>query len=52
MNDHIASLSNTIAYKGLIKHGDKKIQEASLDLDLTKESKIQPIPWLKEVKNP
>ena len=33
MNDHIQSLSNTIAYKGLIKHATPEIAEAKLELD-------------------
>lgn len=32
MNDHIASLSNTIAYKGLIRHANQETADKKLEL--------------------
>ena len=53
MNDHIASLSNTIAYRGLIKHATPEVANQVLNL---KASLILAtpltIPWLKEIKLP
>lgn len=53
MNDHIASLSNTIAYRGLIKHASPEIQNQVLDItpSLLAATPLT-IPWLKEVKSP
>ena len=33
MNDQICSLSNVIAYKGLIKHGKPEVQDATIHLN-------------------
>jgi len=51
MNNHICNLSNLIAYKSLIKHADKSIEEAILELPIQLDDK-QTIPWVKEAKQP
>lgn len=53
MNDHITSLINTIAYKGLIKHDTdegKNIQNQYFEFNDSQE--MFQLPWLKEVKLP
>ena len=59
MNDHIASLSNTIAYKGLIRHSSQEIADQQLELYNEKGIGNQRgqvshggVPWLKELRNP
>jgi DNA replication ATP-dependent helicase Dna2 len=49
MNENIASLSNTIAYKGLIRHANPEIRDMQLIFDEGKD--WAPFPWLKELKN-
>jgi len=51
MNEGIAMLSNSIAYKGLIRHSDKDIKDMELKFNLGI-SMATEFPWLKELKNP
>lgn len=51
MNDGIALLSNTIAYKGLIRQGSQEVKNLKIEFDFQKDV-IAPYPWLKELKNP
>ena len=58
MNDHIASLSNTIAYKGLIRHADQETADQRLDLSNEKgvglgygQVNHHGVPWLKELRS-
>ena len=48
MNEVIASLSNTIAYKGLIRHANPDIKGMSLEFELDVPAAY---PWLKELKS-
>lgn len=50
MNDHIQSLSNIIAYKGLMKHGKEDNKEAVLVFD--ESSDVNAYPFIKEIKCP
>ena len=50
MNDHITSISNSIAYKGLIKHGAEEVQQQVFDFNNDQDG--NQLPWLKEVKVP
>jgi len=59
MNDHIASLSNTIAYKGLIRHASQETADKKLELHNEKgigsgvgQVSHFGVPWLKELRNP
>jgi len=49
MNDHICSLSNVIAYKGLIKHASQETQDAMLQLVPDTSNAY---PFIKEIKQP
>ena len=48
MNETIASLSNTIAYKGLIRHANPEVKTGQLEFELECQAQY---PWLKELKN-
>jgi DNA replication ATP-dependent helicase Dna2 len=50
MNDHICSLTNVIAYKGLIKHGSDEVKEATFHFDETRD--FNSYPFIKEIKCP
>ena len=50
MNESIASLSNTIAYKGLIRHANEDFKEMRIEFDHKKDIGA-PYPWLNELKN-
>jgi hypothetical protein len=50
MNEGIAMLSNTIAYKGLIRHASVEAKNNSVDFENDKDV-LAPYPWLKELKN-
>ena len=59
MNDHIASLSNTIAYRGLIRHASAEVSDQKLELPNEKGVGTGPgqvnhssLPWLKELRLP
>lgn len=51
MNDHICSLTNLVAYKGLIKHDLKETQEAVLSFHESTEL-VGTFPFIKEIKQP
>ncbi|TNV85700.1 hypothetical protein FGO68_gene3132 [Halteria grandinella] len=48
MNDHICSLTNVIAYKGLIKHALQERQEATLQFN--NDIHLNEFPFIKEIK--
>ena len=50
MNDAIANLSNSIAYKGLIRHATAELKDMKLDFDPLRDQPTE-YPWLKELKN-
>ena len=50
MNDAIANLSNSIAYKGLIRHASAELKDMKLIFDEERDQNTD-FPWLKELKN-